>query len=100
VQAKTPGPGLDSEPVDLTVDFAATLGERSEAYERLLYDAIAGESRRFARQDVVEQSWRIIQPALDHPGHLYRYAKGSWGPPASNGLIEGGFWHEPHEPAA
>ena len=80
MQAKTPGPGLDSESVDLSVDFSATLGERSEAYERLLYDAVIGESRRFARQDVVEQSWRVIQPALDHPGHVYRYAQGLVGP--------------------
>ncbi len=99
VQAKTPGAGLDSEAVDLSVDFAATLGERSEAYERLLYDAIVGESRRFARQDVVEQTWRVIQPTLDHPSHVYKYAKGSWGPAEANRLIESGFWYTPKPPA-
>ena len=65
LQAKTPGPHLDSQAVDIAVDFAAALGERREAYERLLGDAIAGSQRRFARQDVVEQTWRIVQPILD-----------------------------------
>ena len=72
LQAKTPGPHLDSQEVDVAVDFAAALGERQEAYERLLGDAIAGSSRRFARQDVVEQTWRVVQPALDHPGRCTR----------------------------
>ena len=49
LQAKTPGPHLDSEEVDLDVDFAAALGERHEAYERLINDAIDGSPRRFAR---------------------------------------------------
>ena len=62
VQAKTPGPHLDSEDVDLSCDFAAALGERREAYERLLDDAIDGELRRFARQDEVEETWRVVQP--------------------------------------
>ena len=55
LQAKTPGPHLDSQEVDLRVDFAAALGERQEAYERLLDDAIDGSARRFAREDIVEQ---------------------------------------------
>ena len=42
LQAKTPGQHLDSQNVDVAVDFAAALGERREAYERLLDDAIAG----------------------------------------------------------
>ena len=49
VQAKTPGPELDSQAVDLSVDFAAALGERREPYERLLSDALTGSPRRFAR---------------------------------------------------
>ncbi len=49
LQAKTPGQHLDSEEVDICVDFAAALGERQEAYERLLRDAIDGSPRRFAR---------------------------------------------------
>ncbi len=60
LQAKTPGQHLDSQDVDVAVDFAAALGDRREAYERLLDDALAGQPRRFARQDIVEQTWRIV----------------------------------------
>lgn len=94
VQAKTPGPHLDSENVDLRCDFAAALGERREAYERLLDDAIEGSSRRFARQDEVERTWRIVQPALDTCGEVHRYARGSWGPEEADQLVPGG-WYEP-----
>ena len=96
LQAKTPGPHLDSQEVDISVDFAASLGERSEAYERLLGDAIAGSPRRFARQDVVEQTWRIVQPALDDPGPVHPYFRGSWGPSeAERVLADGDQWYEP-----
>ena len=80
LQAKTPGPHLDSQDVDIAVDFAAALGERREAYERLLDDALDGSPRRFAREDIVEQTWRVVQPALDEPGEIHPYFRGSWGP--------------------
>ena len=92
LQAKTPGPHLDSQDVDISVDFAAALGERSEAYERLIDDAMAGNPRRFARQDMVEQTWRIIQPALDDPGPVHAYERGSWGPIEAEAMIDDGQW--------
>src|SRR5829696_7434553 len=96
VQAKTPGDQIDSQPVDLSVDFAAALGERKEAYERLLGDAIAGNPRRFARQDIVEEAWRIVEPVLDQPGGVHTYERGSWGPPQANALLQQGtYWHDP-----
>lgn len=87
LQAKTPGPHLDSESVDVQVDFAAALGERQDAYERLLGDALAGSLRRFARQDVVEGTWRVIQPALDDPGAIYPYFRDSWGPSEADSIL-------------
>jgi glucose-6-phosphate 1-dehydrogenase len=97
VQAKTPGPNLDSEDVDLSCDFAAALGERREAYERLIDDALEGELRRFARQDEVEETWRVVQPALDNPGPVYSYKRGTWGPPEADRLVDGDSagWHAP-----
>jgi len=92
LQAKTPGPHLDSQNVDVAVDFAAALGERQEAYERLLDDALAGEPRRFAREDVVEMTWRVIQPALDDPGPVHPYFKGSWGPAEADKILGGDAW--------
>jgi glucose-6-phosphate 1-dehydrogenase len=95
VQAKTPGPHLDSQNVDLSVDFAAALGERREAYERLLDDAIAGLPRRFAREDIVEQTWRVVQPALDTPGPVHPYFRGSWGPAEADRILGGDHWFDP-----
>jgi glucose-6-phosphate 1-dehydrogenase len=96
LQAKTPGPHLDSQEVDISVDFAAALGERSAAYERLIGDAIAGSPRRFARQDVVEQTWRIVQPIIDEPGAVHPYFRGSWGPSEAERLLgDGDHWYQP-----
>ena len=100
VQAKTPGPHLDSQAVDIAVDFAAALGERREAYERLLGDALAGSPRRFAREDVVEQMWRIVEPALSPencgPGVPPYAALGSWGPEEADRILPvGDTWFPP-----
>ncbi len=81
MQAKVPGPQLVSGPVDLDVRYEEKLGgEGPEPYERLLDDALAGDQRLFARQDAVEEAWRIAQPVLDSHSPLSEYAPGSWGP--------------------
>ena len=95
LQAKTPGQHLDSQNVDVAVDFAAALGERREAYERLLDDAMAGLPRRFAREDVVEQTWRVVQPALDTPGPVHPYFRGAWGPARGRPHPRGDSWFTP-----
>jgi len=95
LQAKTPGPHLDSQEVDVSVDFAAALGERHEAYERLLNDAIDGSPRRFAREDVVERTWRVVQPALDEPGEIHPYFRETWGPSEAARVLDGDDWIEP-----
>jgi glucose-6-phosphate 1-dehydrogenase len=95
LQAKTPGQALDSENVDVAVDFAAALGERREAYERLLDDAMAGLPRRFAREDIVEQTWRVVQPALDTPGPVHPYFRGEWGPAQADRILDGDTWFTP-----
>jgi len=97
LQAKTPGPHLDSQEVDLRVDFAAALGERQEAYERLLHDALEGSPRRFARADIVELTWRVVQPALDEPGRMHPYFRGSWGPDEACRVLDGDDWFEPSD---
>ncbi|MGV8964645.1 MAG: glucose-6-phosphate dehydrogenase [Cellulomonas sp.] len=95
VQAKRPGQELATQPVDLDVDFNTALGERQEPYERLLDDALDGNPRRFARQDGVENAWRVVQPALDDLGRVHPYPRGSWGPVEADGLLQGGHWHAP-----
>lgn len=95
VQAKRPGSQLVTQTVELDVDFDAALGDRQQAYERLLDDALDGDARRFARQDGVENAWRVVQPALDQPGPVHPYRRGSWGPVEADGLLLGGHWHDP-----
>jgi len=95
VQAKSPGRLDQTHPVELAVNFAQALGLRQEAYERLLADAIAGDQHRFAREDMVEEAWRIVQPVLEHPGPVYPYPQGSWGPPEADRVVSDGEWHQP-----
>ncbi len=96
LQTKSPGADVDSQQIDLAVDFDAALGERQQAYERLLGDAIDGAPRRFARQDMVEETWRVVQPALDHPCPVDRYERGTWGPPTADSVLaDGDHWMEP-----
>lgn len=96
LSAKAPGDELRTRGVDLEVGFDEALGARRDAYERLLEDAIEGDARRFARADAVEESWRVVQPVLDHPTPIRHYDKGSWGPSAAEVLAEEyGGWHRP-----
>ena len=66
------------------------------AYEELLFDAISGNSARFARQDYVEQAWRIVDPILDDVAPVYEYEPGTWGPSKVSGFTEpDGGWFIP-----
>ncbi len=95
VQAKEPGANR-TRAVNLSLIFAEELGEAPEPYERLLSDAMRGDSSQFAREDGVEETWRIVQPLLDAPPPVQPYAKGSWGPPATAELCAGHpGWREP-----
>ncbi len=101
LQAKTPGPQMDSEDIDVDVDFAAAFGERQDAYQRLLGDALRGSLRRFARQDVVEGTWRVVQPALDDPGPVLPYFRETWGPAEADSiLVNNDTWYPPSKPAS
>ena len=65
-----------------------------EAYERVLGDAIAGDASLFARQDFVEEAWRIVQPILDEPPPVQEYEPGTWGP-VNERLTPPGGWQNP-----
>jgi glucose-6-phosphate 1-dehydrogenase len=92
---KKAGPELDGEPVELVVSEASDPAEMG-AYEELLYDAILGNSARFARQDYVEEAWRIVDPILSVGAPAYEYEPGTWGPPQAAALIaRDGGWFDP-----
>jgi glucose-6-phosphate 1-dehydrogenase len=83
-------------PIELDMEFAAEGGEGATPYEVLLHAAMVGDSTRFARQDGVEETWRIMQPLLDAAPPVHSYAPGSWGPAAADELTaEYGGWQAP-----
>jgi glucose-6-phosphate 1-dehydrogenase len=87
--------------ITFDVEFEQQGGEGPTPYEVLLMAALKGEISRFTRQDGVEQTWRIMQPLIDHPPPVHAYAPGSWGPEAATGLVAGhGRWQEPWGGAA
>jgi glucose-6-phosphate 1-dehydrogenase len=74
-----------------------------DAYERVLGDAMAGDATLFARQDYVEEAWRIVDPVLKLDTPVYNYAPGTWGPQeAADKLVPPGGWKDPvvESPAA
>jgi len=95
IQAKDPGE-LDCSTAGLSLDFAQQLGIPQEPYERLLGDALEGRTNLFTRQDGVEETWRIVEPLLNHEPAPTIYAPGSWGPTQAQTLLRGqGTWHDP-----
>jgi len=75
--------------VHLDTLFTTELGEPVEPYERLLHDALIDDPSLFAREDSVEQTWRILQPLLDDPPPVRPYRPGSWGPDEAEALLHG-----------
>ncbi len=94
MQAKVPGIAMRIEPVKMDFRYNTSFGRPSpEAYERLLMDAMAGDATLFARRDEVEQAWAFIddiRQAWDAPDApaLHTYESGTWGPTASDDLLE------------
>ena len=82
--------------IELDMEFAQEGGEGATPYEVLLHAALVGDSIHFAREDSVEECWRIVQPLLDSPPAVQPYAPGTWGPPAADALTaRHGGWHVP-----
>jgi glucose-6-phosphate 1-dehydrogenase len=63
-------------------------------YERVLGAAMEGDSSLFARQDYVEEAWRIVDPALKSGTPIYQYEPNSWGPPEVERVTPPGGWHD------
>ncbi len=101
--AKVPGPVTKVDPVTMDFRYSEFFGaSQPEAYERLLMEAIHGDSTLFARRDEVEAAWEHVtplldvwrdNPPLDHPN----YEAGTWGPDASVALLarDGRRWRRP-----
>jgi glucose-6-phosphate 1-dehydrogenase len=101
IHAKRPGPGISIANVPLDFSYSE-FGDATAAtgYETLLYDCMIGDMTLFHRYDSVDASWRIVNPILDvwqalNPHNFPNYEAGTWGPEASDRLIEksGHAWH-------
>jgi glucose-6-phosphate 1-dehydrogenase len=98
LEAKEPGKEALRR-VHLDLLFKQQFGDQPGPYERLLADALAGNPQRFAREDMVLETWRIVQPLIDKPCDLETYPKGSWGPEGASNLLHGyGGWRRPWLP--
>ena len=102
-QAKEPGPQMYLRPVDMRFSYKEAFKKASpDAYETLLWDAMANDTTLFMRADQVEAAWSLLTPILDvwasvPPSDFPNYASGTWGPEAAEVLIarDGRTWLQP-----
>ncbi len=93
MQAKVPGMEMFSRAVEMAVDYGAQLGgDGPDPYERLIADALSGDERLFARQDGVEEAWRIVDPLLEPKRSVLEYEPGSRGPEVAELVLSGTDW--------
>ncbi|MFN7472128.1 MAG: glucose-6-phosphate dehydrogenase [Roseiflexaceae bacterium] len=90
--SKVPGQAGDIRPVTMNFNYVDAFGgESPEAYERLLLDAMTGDTTLFTRSDEVETSWSLINPIIEGwktlGSPIHEYVGGSWGPDASHEFI-------------
>ncbi len=98
--SKVPGPGMHVRSVVMDFRFGASFGRQAaDAYERLILDAMQGDSTLFTRRDETEAAWTIVTSILDGWQHLPppdfpNYEAGTWGPRAARDLLarEGRAW--------
>jgi glucose-6-phosphate 1-dehydrogenase len=95
VMVKVPGEEMAGREVELLAYQHATKDEM-DAYERLLGDAMKGDATLFAREDYVEEAWRIVDPVLNAVTPVYEYAPKTWGPREADQKISPiGGWQNP-----
>jgi len=90
----SPGDSLQGEPVEMVASRQPG-AEEMDAYERVLRDAMAGDATLFAREDYVEEAWRIVDPLLKEETPVYPYTPGEWGPKEAERLAPPRGWVNP-----
>ena len=91
---KEPGEAMKGLPVELIAHRHVRTA--MAPYERLLGDAIDGDSVLFTRDDCVEEAWRVLDPILGNETPIRKYKPGTWGPKEADALIaHAGGWNDP-----
>ena len=95
MMALSPGEEMSGRPVEMVATHCPPDGEM-QAYERLLTEAMAGDATQFAREDYVEEAWRIVDPVLKADTPVIEYEPNTWGPSAVDQTVSPtGGWHSP-----
>jgi glucose-6-phosphate 1-dehydrogenase len=90
-----PGEDTRSETAEMLGTRRPRAGEM-DAYERVLGDAMQGDATLFAREDYVEEAWRIVDPVLKDDTPVYEYEPGTWGPKeVDSSVTPPGGWQNP-----
>jgi glucose-6-phosphate 1-dehydrogenase len=93
-EVKRPGPVVDLAAVQMDFRYSDWFPrEPNVGYETLIYDCMIGDQTLFQREDMVEETWRVVQPVLDAwgakgPAQVPNYAAGSNGPHAADTLLQ------------
>jgi glucose-6-phosphate 1-dehydrogenase len=95
MMVKSPDAEMSGEPVELVALDGAHTNEM-DAYERVLRDAMAGDATLFAREDYVEEAWRIVDPVLKAGTPVYEYEAATWGPAeVEKRIVPADGWNNP-----
>lgn len=91
---KAPGEEMSGRTVELAFNDLPS-ADGLDPYERLLGDAIDGDTTLFTRADTVDEAWKVVADVLGDATDVHPYFRGGWGPEAADRLIGEGSWHNP-----
>lgn len=95
MMVQSPGDEMMGEPLEMLARQEA-VPEEMDAYERVLHDAMRGDATLFAREDYVEEAWRIVDSVIKANTPVYDYEPGTWGPDkAEKTIAPPGGWNNP-----
>jgi len=91
----SPGEEMAAKTVEMLASHSPRAGE-IDAYERVLSAVMEGDATLFARQDYVEEAWRIVDPVLKARSPVYEYEPNTWGPREVEQVVPPGGWSNPN----
>jgi glucose-6-phosphate 1-dehydrogenase len=95
MMVKSPCDEMIGESIEMVAHEDSRFGQM-DAYERVLHDAMAGDATLFAREDHVEEAWRIVDPVVKADTPVHEYEPGTWGPPeVKDPIVPPDGWHDP-----